>query len=81
MAAMIKAGMKLTCENGHEIATAAVDMDEGDCVTVKSFTDWKIKPPSDGDKIGPCPICGAGYIGGPVPAMVKGHFKDAGWLP
>ena len=81
MAAMIRAGMKLTCENGHEIATAAVDMDKGDQVRVNRFTDWKIPVPENGEAIKPCPICGARYIGGPGAHTLKGHFEDHGWLP
>lgn len=46
--AVILKGIKITCENGHEICTAAEDIKSGRPARVGQFTDWKIDPPEPG---------------------------------
>ena len=56
-------GEQITCENGHEICSAAKDIHLGTTVSVESFQDWKIEAPKVGDAIdGRCPICGAYWM-------------------
>lgn len=87
MAGAIKAGMKLTCENGHHIATVGVDMGSGDKIRIDHFTDWQIPTPGSGTDVQPCPVCGANYITPRLAEarftkhLMKGHFEGYGWLP
>lgn len=81
MAVLIAKGTKVTCENGHHIATANKDIETGDKTKITDF-DWLIDPPRDGAFMDEtrCPVCDAPYVRSVGIGSGAVHTPD-GWLP
>lgn len=56
---LIKAGTPITCENGHRVCTAAVDLHVNELLAVEMFWGWQIAAPRAGDMFPRCGVfCG-----------------------
>jgi hypothetical protein len=56
---LIPAGTPITCENGHRVCTAAVDLHVNELLAVEMFGAWQIAAPRGGDMFPRCGVCGA----------------------
>ena len=70
------AGEKVTCENGHEIATMSHTIHVGDIFNRDDFVNWKQREPAAGTMSQPCEICGKRWFDNEFPQ--KFHFAG-GW--
>ncbi len=58
---MIKKGIKIFCTEDHLIATALVDIKEGDIMNASDF-DWHQFILKDGETAPSCKLCGSHFI-------------------
>lgn len=60
----MKPGDLVTCANGHLICEIAKPLSYGDKISPDCFHNWcqGMKPPLNGERVKPCPDCGADYI-------------------
>jgi hypothetical protein len=54
---LIPTGTLITCERGHRVCTAAVDLRVNELLAVEMFTGWQIAAPRAGDMFPRCGIC------------------------
>lgn len=71
-------GERITCENGHHIATLAEDMPFYH-IGPPPLEDWQQRePPQIGELYPRCEICGGPFFDGTIPALcIEGKFRKA----